>query len=282
MNIRNHIGITTKRILAAAIPAVLVLGTLAACGSSNAASTTGGSNANVRTVAVGSAVDVKPLDYIDESGKIDGYEIAVLRAANKKLPQYKFTYQSEDWKNLFTALQSNKIQIASNYLILNKDRREKFEYTSKPQLYTDEYFITSKNAPDITSFDELAGKRISSDAAADETRTLEEYNKKHPGKAFDIVGADASAEQIIASLENGKYYAIVGPESILQQLNAAYGNKLKKNGPAFNQVASNYLLNKNEHQLRKDLDGAIAKLREDGTLKKLSEQYLGTDVTVKR
>ena len=40
-----------------------------------------------------------------------------------------------------------------------------------------------------------------------------------------------------------------------------------------------YLLPKDATELRDDLDGAIKKLRENGTLAKLSQQYFGKDLS---
>lgn len=270
-----------KRLIAAALPVAALIGTLSACGTENSATTDSNNDVNARTVVVGSSASINPVDFVDEDGNLDGYEIAVLREADKLLPQYKFEYKKEDWKNLFISLESNKVNIASNFLALNSERKEKFLYNEKPTLYTDMYLATSKRAKDIKSFDEFAGKKVLAIDGTAETEKLEDYNKKNPDASFNLVRGVPSWEQVVASIDKGAYDAYVGSHTFINQLNAAYGDKLKANGPVFSQEETYYLLNKDENKLNEDLNKALKQLRENGTLKKLSKQYLGADRTEK-
>lgn len=272
---------TLKRLVVTAVPIVFLVGALGACGTENTASASENNDANARTIVVGSSASIKPIDYVDEDGNLDGYEIAVLKEADKLLPQYKFEYKQEDWKNLFISLESNKVNIASNFLSLNSEREKKFAYTETPTLYTDMYLATSKSTPDIKEVSDFAGKKVLAIDGTAETQKLEEYNKKNPDAAFDLVRGVPTWEQVVASIDKGTYDASVLSKTYIQQLNQAYGDKLKSNGPVFSQEETRYLLNKDESTLTKDLNGALKKLRENGTLKKLSEQYLGSDRTEK-
>lgn len=277
----NQTRFTIKRLIATALPIVALIGTLSACGTENTAAADENNDANARTIVVGSSASIKPVDYVDEDGNLDGYEIAVLKEADKLLPQYKFEYKSEDWKNLFISLESNKVNIASNFLTLNNERKQKFSYTADPTLYTNMYLATSKRTSDIKSFDDFAGKKVLAIDGTSEAQKLESYNKSNPDAAFTLVHGVPTWEQVVASIDKGTYDAYVGSRTFIKQLNSAYGNKLKENGPVFSQEETHYLLNKNESKLTTDLDGALKKLRENGTLKKLSEQYLGADQTEK-
>lgn len=277
----NQAQSTIKRLIATALPIVALIGTLSACGTENTAAANENNDANARTIIVGSSASINPVDFVDEDGNLDGYEIAVLKEADKLLPQYKFEYKKEDWKNLFISLESNKVNIASNFLALNSERKAKFAYTEEPTLYTDMYLATSKNAPDIKNFDDFAGKKVLAIDGTAETEKLEEYNKKNPDAAFDLVRGVPTWEQVVASIDKGAYDAYVGSHTFIDQLNSAYGDKLKANGPVFSQEETYYLLNKDESKLTEDLNKTLQQLRKNGTLKKLSEQYLGADRTEK-
>lgn len=50
-----------------------------------------GSN-KVTTLKVAHTQNYVPYDFVDEKGQSDGYEVAVLKAIDEKLPDYKFEY----------------------------------------------------------------------------------------------------------------------------------------------------------------------------------------------
>jgi len=58
------------------------------------------------------------------------------------------------------------------------------------------------------------------------------------------------------------------------------GQKLKAAGPVLQQDNPYITLGKNQPQLKAAVEKALASMRADGTLKRLSVKYLGTDVTV--
>ena len=46
----------------------------------------------VTTLKVAHTQNYVPYDFVDKDGNSDGYEVAVLKEIDKKLPQYKFEY----------------------------------------------------------------------------------------------------------------------------------------------------------------------------------------------
>ena len=48
--------------------------------------------AKTRKIHVAHTVTNVPYDFLDEKGKADGFEIAVLKAVDELLPQYKFVF----------------------------------------------------------------------------------------------------------------------------------------------------------------------------------------------
>ena len=53
-----------------------------------------GSN-KVTTLKVAHTQNYVPYDFVDEKGESDGYEVAVLKAIDEKLPDYKFEYEKK-------------------------------------------------------------------------------------------------------------------------------------------------------------------------------------------
>ncbi|WP_461214612.1 transporter substrate-binding domain-containing protein [Lacticaseibacillus sp. GG6-2] len=108
-----------KRIVALA--AVVAIGLIATgCGSKKAA---------VKTVTVGTGTNFRPFVYQDKHGNDTGYEIALIKAIDKKLPQYKFKISHYDFSNLFPALKNRRIDMVANQLESNAERRKLYQFS---------------------------------------------------------------------------------------------------------------------------------------------------------
>lgn len=64
--------------------------------------------AKVKTIIVGTGKIYAPFCYLDDNGKLVGYEIDVLNAVDELLPQYQFKYETFDFANILIALQAKK------------------------------------------------------------------------------------------------------------------------------------------------------------------------------
>ena len=71
-----------------------------------------GSN-KVTTLKVAHTQNYVPYDFVDEKGESDGYEVAVLKAIDEKLPDYKFEYTGTSDDDLLIGLESGKYDIGT-------------------------------------------------------------------------------------------------------------------------------------------------------------------------
>ncbi len=71
------------RLIVSLIILGLATGLLASCSSNSASGEAASAN---KTIPVAVANNSKPISYIDESGKLTGYEVEVLRKIDRKLP----------------------------------------------------------------------------------------------------------------------------------------------------------------------------------------------------
>lgn len=269
-----------RRAFAVAVAAASLV-SLAACGHvSSSASESTDNNADAKTVVVGENTKTnKPFNYINDDGQIDGYEAQLLREADKLLPQYKFEYRSLDWSNLLVSLDTGKIDVAASSLQLNDERAQKYGHTTVPNSNYIVNLVVPENS-DIKSIDDLAGKTMYVWNGEATTKYLEDWNAAHPDKKINLKYGDWTFEQAEAALESGQSAAKTGAGWRIATENKEHPNfKLKAVGEPLQQDNSYFLLDKKDTELAKALDGAITKLRDNGTLKKLSEQYLNGDFT---
>ena len=105
-----------------AIVAATYLGrTLTGASSSKASSVASGSD-KVTTLKVAHTQNYVPYDFLDEKGKSDGYEVAVLKAIDEKLPDYQFEYTGTSDEDLLIGLESGKYDIGTKGVWYTEER----------------------------------------------------------------------------------------------------------------------------------------------------------------
>lgn len=257
-----------KRLSVLAV-AVVATVTLAACGKSSSSS-----QANLitkGTLTVGLEGTYAPYSY-KENGKLKGFEVDLARDVAKKLG-YKVKFVPTKWDSLIAGLGSNKFDIVFNDLAETPQRKKAYAF-STPYIYSKSALITKKDST-ISSIDDIKGQKVAAG-----TGTANESNVKKFGGTVVSSSDFASSMQLI---QQGRVVAALNS-------NEAYAYYIKQNPNAdlksievpTSQIASQKIaamMSKNNKGLQKKVNKALKELRQDGTLKKLSEKYFGTDLT---
>ena len=279
--ITNHVRFahaTRIRAIIAATAALALLSPLVACGSTSAEASGAPNNPDAQTIVIGENTRTnKPYNYLNEDGEIDGYEHAVLKAVDDKLPQYKFDYKPLDWTNLLVSLDTGKVDLAASDFGINDERKQKYAYTQEPHLVNNIRVVVSSKNTSINSIDDLGGKTVQAWQGEQITHVLEDWSTKHPDNPMNLKFGDWTWEQYVASIDKGATDAGALDVGFVKALNDDYGNKLKNVGDSLLQQSGHFLLNKDKAQAAKDIDGALKELKEDGTINRLTQQYLGYD-----
>jgi L-cystine transport system substrate-binding protein len=232
----------------------------------------------VKTIIVGTGNAFKPYCYLDENGNLQGYEKAVLDAVNAKLPQYKFEYQTFDFKNVLISLDAAKIDIGAHQFEVNPERQAKFLYGSVPYTTFILRIVVKKGRTDIKSLDDLAGKKLQVSEGSNDSYVVGQYNQAH-GNKINVITNSADAETTVKSIENGTIDAFISIKRIVDSYNQTYGDVLQTVGDPISTSNTYFIFRKDETQLQQDVDKALQELKDDGTLAKISIQILGGDYT---
>ncbi|MDR1378593.1 MAG: transporter substrate-binding domain-containing protein [Synergistaceae bacterium] len=233
----------------------------------------------VRDIAVGIGNAFEPYAYIDENNQPAGYDVAVLKAANERLPQYKFVFESLEFRNLLLGIDAGKLDIASQQFETNPERAEKYLFATEGFANYDKRIVVKKGRTDIKSIDDLAGKKLAVTGGSNSAAIAEKYNAEHPDKKIDIV-YEGSNQVAYDNIVNGRIDAGVMTRRVFNRTNDAFGGGLgivEEN--LFSKSDAYFVLAKKETQLRDDIDAALRELKKDGTLSKISAQYTGGDYT---
>jgi len=233
--------------------------------------------ANPRTIVIGTGTQMKPYCYIDDSGNLAGFEIEVLKAVNRLLPQYKFEIVPQEFVNLLIGLDTGKLDVAAHQFEKNPKREEKYLFADEGYTNFVLRLAVSKERNDIHSLDDMKGKTISVSAGANDTYVINEYNRTHDNaiKVKYSSGIDALAR--VKDLRDGRVDGFLSIRRMVEGLNKTFGDRIKIVGDPVSTSHAYHLFRKDEVQLKNDFNTALRQLKKDGTLRQLSVDILGGD-----
>ncbi|MFC5469847.1 transporter substrate-binding domain-containing protein [Cohnella suwonensis] len=255
----------------------------AAAGASPSASAEASSEApkEVKKIVVGTGNQFPKVAFVDESGKLTGFDVELVREIDKRLPAYKFELQVLEFTNILLSLETGKIDLAAHEFEKNPEREAKYLFNKVPYAYWKNKIIVAKDNNDpIETLDDLKGKKVYATATSAAATQFENYNKEN-GNALKIVYSNGGANDLAQQISSGRVYATVGDDFVLPLIDPE--GKLKSVGKVIRESDILFLFRKNdpeEQQLADAVDKAIVELQADGTLSNLSKQWLGFDATV--
>lgn len=284
-----------KKVTTWTLVGVLGASALTACHSGDDGSSSTGQNSSaetgsdeVQTIVVGVISTTDKWGNLDENGELDGYEIAVLKEVDKRLPQYEFDIQPSDFNNILLSLDTGKIDLGSHMYEYNEDRAAQYLYSNEGYINFSTYFILPADSELDGSWESLAGHVVGEIGETDNSSLIvKAYNEENPEKAIDLdYYGSVSDEVIVQSLLDARWDAIISVGSwTIDTWNKDYGNgeSIVKLGDTVSTSLAYYLYPKDgqHEELRDAVDGVLKELKEDGTLKEISETYFGYDITPK-
>lgn len=266
---------------------VLVLGLIVSgCGSNVSSSTSSGiSTSNVsdkseqvKKVIVGTGNDFEQVAFLDGNGKLTGYDVEVIKEIDKRLAQYEFEFQTMDFSNILLSLETKKVDLAAHLFEKNPEREQKFLFNKEPYAYwRNKIIVASDNNDSIKTLDDLKGKKVLIGPTSAQAQILENYNKEHKD-GIEIVYQQNDANDEVQQVSSGRVYATLGADFLLPIKDPQ--GKLKTVGDSLNEGNILYVFRKDDEESQKladDVDATIKELKADGTLAKLSIEWLGQD-----
>ncbi|MEC0175293.1 transporter substrate-binding domain-containing protein [Paenibacillus favisporus] len=269
----------------AVVAGIMLAGVIAGCGSgSKGGETSANTAANaaggaVKKIVVGTGTAFPKICFIDENGKLTGFDVELVREIDKRLPDYEFDIQTQEFSNLLLSLETKKIDFVAHEMEKNPERTEKYLFNKEPYAHWRNKIIVAKDNDSIHSLDDLKGKKVLTGATSAEAQILENYNKEH-NNAIQIVYQNGAANDTVNQITTGRVDATIGADFSLPLIDPQ--GKLKVTGDDLSEHDILFVFRKDdpeEQKLADAVDGAIKELKQDGTLGKLSKEWLGSDFT---
>ncbi|QLG38677.1 MULTISPECIES: transporter substrate-binding domain-containing protein [unclassified Paenibacillus] len=275
----NHWGIQKFR---TALLFITMLAVLAGCSSGNASNESNSASASgqdkVKKIIVGTGTQFPNVCFIDENGKLTGYDVELIREIDKRLPEYEFEFSTMEFKNLLLSLETKKIDLIAHQMEVNEERQAKFLFNDEAYNIFPNKIVVSEKNQDVKSIEDLKGKKLIVGATSNAAVLAEKWNAAN-GNAIDIVYSGAG-EDTNTQIKTGRVDATISTQFAIDYQNKVVDAQLKTVGEALSNSKVYFILNKDEEELKTKVDEALKSIKEDGTLSKLSTEWLGADYTV--
>ncbi|WP_339237311.1 transporter substrate-binding domain-containing protein [Paenibacillus sp. FSL R5-0517] len=261
---------------------ITMLAVLAGCSTGTASneseSASAAGDTKVKKIIVGTGTQFPNVCFIDENGKLTGYDVELIREIDKRLPDYEFEFSTMDFKNLLLSLETKKIDLIAHQMEVNEERQAKFLFNDEAYNIFPNKIVVSQKNEEVKSIEDLKGKKLIVGATSNAAVLAEKWNAAN-GNGIDIVYSGAG-EDTITQIKTGRVDATISTQFAIDYQNKAVDAQLKTVGDALSNSKVYFILNKDEQELKTKVDEALKSIKEDGTLGKLSTEWLGADYTV--
>lgn len=221
-------------------------------------------------LVIGTEGTYSPNTYHDENDQLVGFDVEV----GQKIAEHlgvKAEFFEAEWDSLFAAMDSGRVDTVINEVEYKPERAEKYDL-SEPYTYIHGALLVAADNNDITTFEDLNGKKAAQNLTSSWGEMAESYGAT-------LVSVDA-VTQTMDLITSGRADATLNAET-------AFGDYMRKHPDkavkivAYTDSTSSSLVpvKKGEERLLKAINEAIQEMKDNGELKALSEKYFGIDVT---
>ena len=275
----------------AAVLALTLTAALAGCGSSAssaaASSDTAAAASTADTAAeteldkvkaagklvVGVEGTYPPFTYHDDNGELTGLDIELGKALADKLG-VEVEFQEAAWDSLLIGIDTERFDTVINSVSITDERAEKYDF-SDPYYYEARRVVVRADDDSIHGPEDLNGKKIA-------TNTTNAFIPWYEEQGVEVVGVDTSGEAIDLLL-SGRVDFVGTNVPVLNAYLQEHPDAADKVKEAFVIPNSEDVIaipvRKGEPEFLDAINAALAQLRAEGTLKEISEKYLGGDYT---
>jgi His/Glu/Gln/Arg/opine family amino acid ABC transporter permease subunit len=240
---------------------------------SAAASTTQLSQADDRPlVRVGTEGVYPPFSFHDaKTNKLTGYDIEVIKAVAKKAG-WRLEFVETTFDAIFTALEAKRIDVIANQVTRNPERDAKYGLGTT-YTFSRGVIVVKKGTKGIKTLKNIKGKT----AAESITTSWADVARKAGAKIQAVEGFSQAAALVV----EGRADLLINDNiAVLDYLNTTGKDDIEIVGNAGDDVSEQVLAFRKGDPRLEESNKALAELKADGTLAKISEKYFKTDVSV--
>ncbi|SFA69740.1 MULTISPECIES: ABC transporter substrate-binding protein [unclassified Bacillus (in: firmicutes)] len=250
---------------------------MSACGSSEKSSTTGGKAgkdllAQIKkegTIDIGIEGAYPPFNYFDDKNELVGFDVDVAKEITKRMG-VKANFVATPWDTIIGGLLTKKYDIIISSMAITDERKEKVDFTD-PYYHTGAQLFVREDYTEIKDpKTDAKGKNIGVCIGTTFEEKANELGAMVTTYKSDLLTfQDLSAKRIDAVITD----KAVGSRVIKEQ-----NYPFKSVGDMLFTEEAGITLNKNQEELKAEINKHLKAMMEDGTYAEISKKWFGEDI----
>lgn len=225
------------------------------------------------TITVGTEGTFAPFTYHDRHGKLTGYDVEVTRAVAKKLG-VTVDFKETPWDSMLAGLKSGRFDMVANQVALTTKKRQATFDKSESYNWSGAILLARQDENEINSVKDVKNKKAAQTLSSNYGELALKYQAK-------IVPVDGLAQSLLLIKQHRADVTFNDSLALLDFLKKYPDSEFKIVWESPNKKGSGFILNKDHQAALAKINAAILALKQDGTLKKIGEQFFGRDISVK-
>ena len=206
-----------------------------------------------------------PLEYIDESGNLTGFEVELVPMIGEKVG-VKMEAKNIPWDTIFAGLANGQYDGVASGVSVTEDRKKTMDF-STPILEAGQVIIVKK-ASTVKGVDDIKGLKVGVQIGTTGDLVLDDYDVVR--KQYDDIGL-ALQDMLNGNIDACVCDSLIASDFVLANPN--YSDKLKVAGSAFTQEDIAIAVKKGNKELLDLINKGIAELKADGSYDKLKAKW---------
>ncbi len=237
-------------------------------------------NLGVKRLVVGTNAEFPPFEYINNSGEVDGFDVAIMKAVGEEMG-YEVEFKNMEFKSLVASLSTGGLDAVIAGMTVTDDRKQSVDFTEG--YYTATQCIVVPINSDVTSIADLNGKQIAvqEGTTGDLLVTPEEDNEVITDSSTVVKRFKKGTDAII-ELKSGSVDAVVIDANPAQEFVKANENTLKYVIDDTTTEEYAIAVAKGNVELLEDMNEGLQRIKENGVFDELVDTYINGNTSVER
>ncbi|WP_422824473.1 transporter substrate-binding domain-containing protein [Tetragenococcus halophilus] len=217
-----------------------------------------------------------PSSFYNDDNELVGYDVDVAKEVADRL-DVDIEFEEYNVDGQISSLQNENTDFAANDFSLNSDREENFLLSSPIKYSFASLIVREEDDSGIASLEDLEGKKAAGEPNTSYMRAAEQYG------AELVTYDNATNEQYLTDVANGRTDTVVNDYYLQKMTTEALPDVPVKilDDVYFNLDHNGFLFEKEHETLHEKVNEVLAEMKDDGTLKEISEEYFDADVSEK-
>jgi ABC-type amino acid transport substrate-binding protein len=215
---------------------------------------------------VGSDIPYQPFEF-GTAPNYQGFDVDVVSEVAKKL-DLEAEFVKTPFDTIFRNLAQGKFDMVASATTISADREKEVDF-SEPYYAADQSLMV-KRGSDIKTVDDLQGKVVGAQLGTTGAEYAKDKTESRSVRTYDLI------DDAFNALEAGQVEAVINDCPVSKYAEKAHENLVVVEAIPTNE-SYGFAFASGSDALREAFNTELAKLKEDGTVEKLSRKWLGTE-----